>query len=68
VPILLIISICSIIVFSISICIPSDSFTVQTSRTSAFSYNYFYFSKRQDAPTAQSLAVPTHKSFMEMDV
>jgi hypothetical protein len=56
------------IVFSISICFPSDSFTVQTSRTSAFIYNYFYFSKRQDAPKVQSLAVATHTSFMEIDV
>jgi hypothetical protein len=38
------------------------------SGTSAFIYNYFYFSKRQDAPTVQSLAVATHKSFMEIDV
>ena len=50
--------------FSISISFPSDSFTVQISRTSAFIYDYFYFSKRQDALKMQSLAVATHTSFM----
>ena len=54
--------------FSISISFPSDSFTVQISGTSAFIYNYFYLSKRQDAPKVQSLAVATHTRFMEKNV
>ncbi len=63
----------SIIIYSIILCFPYRSLFLLIRLQyryleQAFIYNYFYFSKRQDAPKVQSLAVATHTSFMEINV